>query len=106
MKRLHMFCLVGLVLSLFLLGCGGGGDTAKTVGDKQYDVRGKVMGLNPDKSALTLDHEDIPGLMKAMEMEFLVEDQKILAGIKVGDQVQGQLKKMESGLVITRLEKR
>jgi len=55
---------------------------------------------------VTLHHEDIPGLMKAMEMEFRVEDLALLEGIKAGDQVQGRLKKGEAGYTITHLEKR
>jgi protein SCO1/2 len=96
-----------LGLSLTLAGCkDGGGDKAKTAGEKEYDVRGKVMAVDPAKPAVTLDHEDIPGLMKAMQMEFRVEDAKALEAIKVGDQIQGRLKKSESGCVLTRLEKR
>ncbi len=94
------------VLSLILLGCKDGGDKPKTTAEKEYDVRGKVVAVNPAKPAVTLDHEDIPGLMKAMKMEFALADGKLLEGIKVGDQVQGQLKKGASGYVITRLEKR
>jgi Cu/Ag efflux protein CusF len=95
-----------LVLSLVIVGCKDGGDKSKTTGDKEYDVRGKVVALDPAKPAVTLDHEDIPGLMKAMKMEFAVADGKLLEGLKAGDQVQGRLKKGDSGYVITRLDKR
>jgi len=96
-----------LVLAMVLAGCqGGGGDKAKTAAAQQYDIRGKVVAVDPAKPAVTLDHEDIPGLMKAMQMEFKVEDPKLLEGMNVGDQVQGRLKKGESGYVITQLEKR
>ncbi len=105
MKTLNVFWLTMLVLSLILTGCKGR-DTPKAAADKQYDVRGKVVAVNPAKPAVTLDHEDIPGLMKAMEMEFAVEPPKLLEDIKVGDQVQGRLKKAESGYVVTQLEKR
>jgi protein SCO1/2 len=73
---------------------------------KDYDVRGKIVAINPAKPAVTLDHEDIPGLMKAMQMEFKVQEPKLLEGIKVGDQVQGRLKKGDTGYVLTHLEKR
>jgi protein SCO1/2 len=95
-----------LALSLALVGCtggGGGGSTAAT--EKGYEVRGKVMAVDPAKPAVTLDHEDIPGLMKAMKMEFVVEDAKLLQGVKVGDRVEGRLRKGESGYVLTRLAK-
>ena len=44
-------------------------------------------------------------LMKAMQMEFRVEDAKLLEGIKPGDEVKGELVKEDSGPVITRLQK-
>ena len=69
-------------------------------------MRGKVVAVNAAKPAVTLDHEDIPGLMRAMQMEFGVQDPKLLEGIKVGDQVQGRLKKGESGYTLTQLERR
>jgi Cu/Ag efflux protein CusF len=99
--------LVLLTVSLVFAGCkDGGADKPKVAAERQYDVKGKVTALNPSKPAVTLDHEDIPGLMKAMEMEFNVQNVKLLEGIKVGDQVQGQLKKAESGYTITNLQKR
>jgi Cu/Ag efflux protein CusF len=73
---------------------------------KEYPIKGTVVAVNPDKPSVKLDHEDIPGLMQAMQMEFRVADKSLLEAIKVGDQVQGQLKKDDSGYVITRLEKR
>jgi len=107
MKSCKTLWFVLPVLPLVLVSCRGAGeDRSKTVGEKQYEVRGKVVTLNPVKPAVTLDHEDIPGLMKAMQMEFGVEDPKLLEGIQIGDQVQGRLKKGESGYVLTQLEKR
>ena len=107
MKTYQVLWLVALALPLALVGCKGGVDgTSKTGSEKLYEVRGKVVAVNPAKPAVTLDHEDIPGLMKAMQMEFAVEDAKLLEGVKVGDQVQGRLKKGESGYVLTQLEKR
>jgi len=107
MKFWQTVWLLVIGLSLVVAGCkDGGGDKDKTTGEKEYDVRGKVVALDAAKPAVTLDHEDIPGLMKAMKMEFSLQDPKLLKGIEVGDQVQGRLKKGESGYVITRLEKR
>jgi protein SCO1/2 len=97
--------LVALAVPLALAGCSGG-TTSRPQGADSYDIKGKVTALAPAKPAVTLDHEDIPGLMKAMTMEFRVEDAKLLEGLQIGDRVRGRLKKTESGLVITRLEKR
>jgi protein SCO1/2 len=107
MKTYQALWFAVLALPLVLVGCKGGGEgTLRARGEKLYDVRGKVVAVDPAKPAVTLDHEDIPGLMKAMQMEFVVEDPKLLEGIKVGDHVQGRLKKGESGYVLTQLDKR
>jgi len=61
-----------------------------------YDIQGKITAIRPDKTAVTLDHEDIPGLMKSMKMEFPVKDANLMEGLQVGDQVRGKLQ-VESG---------
>lgn len=98
-------CLgLALLLGLVLTGCSSG-PTDKSA-EKDYEVKGKVVAVDTKKPAVTLNHEAIPGLMKAMEMEFKVEDAKLLEGLRPGDQVQGRLKKTDTGYLITRLEKR
>jgi protein SCO1/2 len=107
MKPAQWLSLALLTVPLLLGGCKGeSADKSKGGSVKEYDLQGKVMAVDPNKPAVTLDHEDIPGLMKAMEMEFVVEDAKLLEGIKVGDKVKGRVKKTESFNLITRLEKR
>ena len=107
MKTYQTPRLVVFATSLLVVGCGGPGKSTSTSrSEKFYDVRGKIVAVDAAKPAVTLDHEDIPGLMRAMQMEFALEDPKLLEGIKVGDHVQGRLKKGESGYVLTQLEKR
>jgi Cu/Ag efflux protein CusF len=43
--------------------------------------------------------------MGAMEMDFTVQDAKMLAGLKAGDAVHGKLKVKDSNRVITELQK-
>jgi protein SCO1/2 len=86
MKTLRLFWLAALAAPLALAGCSNTVPTGpKGAPDAGYDIKGKVMAVDPAKPAVTLDHEDIPGLMKAMEMEFGVEDAKLLEGLKPGD---------------------
>ena len=92
-----------VVVPLVLIGCNRGSDSPK---DKLYDVKGKVLAVDLDKQTLRLDHEDIPGLMKAMKMEFRVESGKLVEGLKPGDEVQGKLRKTDAGYLITELKKR
>jgi Cu/Ag efflux protein CusF len=105
MERFLGRLLSALALSVLVMGCGGGTDSRPKAAETLYDVKGKVVAVDPKKPSVTLDHEDIPGAMKAMTMEFPVADAKVLDGIQVGNAVRGQLKKGESGYVVTRLEK-
>src|SRR4051812_41819672 len=95
--------IVSFALLTFLItGC------SPTSGDKEkiYDIKGKVVSVDAEKKTVRLDHEDIPGFMKAMEMDFPVQDSKLLAGLKAGGAVHGRLKVKDSNYVITELHKR
>lgn len=90
------------VVALVIAGC-----TSSTADkEKIYDVKGKVISVDADKKTVRLDHEDIPGFMKAMEMDFPVQDAKVLAGIKAGDQVHGKLNVKDGNYHFTELHKR
>ena len=104
MKRSYRLGLFVLSLCLVLAGCKP--SEPKAPAEKQYPIKGKVIAVNPDQPSVKLDHEDIPGLMKAIEMEFAVEKAKLLEGLKAGDQVQGRLKVESGKYVITELAKR
>lgn len=104
MKAFYWFLLFVLAVPLVLAGCKG--KEAKSSAEKQYSIKGKVTAVNQAKPSVKLDHEDIPGLMQGMEMEFAVENAKVLDGLKAGDQVQGHLKVESGTYVITDLEKR
>ncbi len=40
---------------------------------RRYDLEGKIVAVDAGKKSLTISHKDIPGLMKAMTMEFDVK---------------------------------
>ena len=89
-------------LTFALIGC----TSSPSEKEKIYDIKGKVLSVDADKKNVRLDHEDIPGFMKAMEMDFTVSDAKILSGLAKGDAVQGKLKVKDTNYVITELHKR
>ena len=104
MKTFHLLRVAVVLVPLALAGCKGS-DSASTAG-KDYPIKGKVIAVDQSKPSVKLDHEEIPGLMKAMEMDYAVENAKLLEGIKAGDQVQGQVRAESGKYTITRLEKR
>lgn len=69
----------------------------------EYPIRGKVVDVQA--KSITLDHDDIPGLMKGMEMKFEVDDEQVVKGVQAGDQVRGQLEVQGNRYVITELSK-
>ncbi|HEY1860352.1 MAG TPA: copper-binding protein [Gemmataceae bacterium] len=105
MKTWHWFSLAALVLSVAVAGCGSATSAKKDAAVKVYDIKGKVTAINQDDMEVTLDHEDIPGLMSAMVMPFKVAYPTVLQGIQVGDKVEGKLEKRDTGNVIIKLEK-
>ena len=86
--------------------CGGRSPPARDGAEAGYAVTGTVVAVNPGKKTVTLDHEDIPGLMKAMRMEFGVADANLLDGLTAGDAVAGRLAVRGGDYVLTELKKR
>jgi Cu/Ag efflux protein CusF len=97
--------LIGLVLAVAVVGVIGCSGNPAAPADRLYDIKGKVVAMDVQKPSVTLDHEDIPGLMKAMKMEFAVVDGRVLSGIAVGDTVRGKVQKEGTGYVLRSLEK-
>jgi Cu/Ag efflux protein CusF len=78
-----------LVLSLALVAT-----TALAQADKRLPPTAKIFhgvgaitGIDVASGEVSIDHEDIPGLMSAMEMEYQAKPAQILEGFKRGDKV-------------------
>jgi protein SCO1/2 len=63
-------------------------------GPERYEATGKIVEVRADLGQVMIDHEDIPGLMPAMTMNFDV-DPEILAGLAPGDAVRFRLTRKE-----------
>jgi protein SCO1/2 len=72
-------CLIGL----FLSGCGPR--------EQRYPLRGQIIEMTPDRTQVTVNHEDIPGFMPAMTMAYYVSDPKELQGLTPGDTITATL---------------
>lgn len=58
---------------------------------KHYTLRGNVVGVSVSRKSVTVAHENIPGYMPSMTMDFPVENSSLLVGVHPGDQVLGDL---------------
>ena len=94
--------LAALVGATLLAGCQNAPEPTAV---KVYEVKGKVVAVDKAKGTVTLDHEDIPGLMRAMKMEFKA-DAAVLDVAGPGDAVQGKLAVRASDYTLTELHKR
>ena len=85
-----------IVLALVLAGCGGASD---------HPGHGVVVSVDAAKGEVTLDHEDIPGLMKGMTMTFQA-DPSLLGGVAAGQEVDFRVREEGGRYVVTRIEPR
>ena len=58
---------------------------------KHYAIQAEVISVNVPEKMLTINHGDIPGLMPAMTMNYLVADEKQIAPLKPGDKISADL---------------
>lgn len=93
-----MAVLVGCVS---LTGCkpGGGADKSApetAAGEKRFPLTGAVVKADPERLTLLVDHDEIPGYMPAMTMEFSVMLGDVL-NAKEGARIRAEMVQREDG---------
>lgn len=86
--------IILFISAIFLLaGCQPAGHTQPTASKdaKRYELRGKVVSVDKDKKRAKIEHEDIPGFMEAMTMDFPIHDDSVLEVLTPGAEVRAQL---------------
>jgi len=78
---------------------------AAAVETTTYHARGVVKSIDAKRPSIKIDHEDIPGLMPAMTMEFYVKDVSLLEGIKTGDTIEFTIENGIGGLKIIEIRR-
>jgi protein SCO1/2 len=72
---------------------------------KPYPGRGVITIVNVKEGWVEINHEDIQGLMPAMQMEWWVKDRALLRNVKVGDKVEFVVVETGHGEFITELKR-
>lgn len=77
-----------------------------TASDKKtYNSTGVIKGIDANGLKVTIDHEDIPGFMSAMEMTFPAANAKVFDGFAVGDKVTFVLEKSGGKVALVSMAK-
>lgn len=92
MKRQRKFAVVATLLTVLVgtAGCRGAKQPIATA-EKQYAVRGEVLGTDTGTGEVMLNHEAIPGLMGAMTMPYRLRDPGIISELHSGDRITATL---------------
>lgn len=72
---------------------------SKPLSPAKHPLRGVVTGIMPERSALLVRHEAIPGVMRAMTMMFRV-DAATLAAAKEGQAITGLMSRQGDAWVL------
>ncbi|MGI9591161.1 MAG: SCO family protein, partial [Myxococcota bacterium] len=82
---------------VIVLGCGSDA--------RRYEARGVVYDVNREFQQILVEHEDIPGLMPAMTMNFDVADPALLETLATGDRIVFELEFTGDGYRVLSAEK-
>jgi len=85
---MHKAILVLLALTALM---GGASCNRRSTNEKRYPIKGKVIAVNKLDRTATISHEDIPGYMPGMTMDFKIKNNGDLELMKAGDLVTGNL---------------
>ncbi len=85
-RRLFFFLILG---SISLSGCKWGEQPRGN--EKRYPIKGTVIAVNKNERTATIKHEDIPGYMTSMTMDFKIKNPADLNVMKAGDEITGTL---------------
>ncbi len=58
---------------------------------QRYDLKGTVVSVDRARKIVNVDHEEIPGYMAAMRMDFPLKDADALRVVEAGDTIQATL---------------
>lgn len=95
-KRALLLPLAGLLAVAGLLGCAQKNESQEDESEEGHPLVGEVLEVDPERSEIKVAHEDIPGFMPAMTMDFRVGPGDIEL-VEPGLRVRGRLIRDDDG---------
>jgi protein SCO1/2 len=86
--------LVSIAIALFCLSALVGCSHSKPATDsglKHYQLTGNVVAIDKPNKSLTVDGDEIPGFMSAMQMPYDVKDASLLDKLAPGDRIAADI---------------
>lgn len=83
--------LIPIFCAAALLGCSRVETTADSSKAKRYSLKGKVVAVDRGKNKATIDHEQIPGFMEAMTMDFPIREDWVWDDLAPGSEIRAEL---------------
>lgn len=83
--------LLILALGLFAVSCQKPAETKTSDSAKRYPLKGKIVSVDKAKKTAKIDHENIPGFMDAMTMDFPIREDWVWENLTPGSEVHADL---------------
>ena len=83
--------ILSIISFLLFTACQKSGSQQPAGEAKRYDIKGKVISVDRANHRAKIDHEEIPGYMPAMEMEFPIHETWVWDDLVPGSEIRAQL---------------
>lgn len=85
------FTILFLLSILILSACQKAETQDASADAKRYDLRGEVLAVDKDNKKASIKHEEIPGYMEAMTMDFPIREDWVWGDLTKGSQIRAEL---------------
>jgi protein SCO1/2 len=82
---------LAFILAIFVLVSSSSCRRHNPANEKRFDLKGKVVVVEPEKHLVTISHEDVKDFMPAMTMPFMLPDESALQYLVAGDEISATL---------------
>ncbi|MEZ5429269.1 MAG: SCO family protein [Pyrinomonadaceae bacterium] len=88
--RIKLF--ITLIFSTLILNACQGAKTQTASGDaKRYTLKGEVVSVDPANKKASIKHDEIPGFMESMTMDFPIKEDWVWEDLKPGAEIRADL---------------